>query len=354
MTAGPPHPTSRPPGVPAGSPGGPPGSGAHPDLDTLADLDAGVLDAEAAARVSAHVAGCADCAGVIAALEAVRADLRGLAPPPLPDSVAARLDATLAGLHEAELAGADAGESVDFGLRGAGPTDARSGRHAASAGRTAPGSGRTGDSDPAAPGHAGGAGEVADLEAARERRRARGLRVGTWVAASAVVATALFGVGSAVLQKDSTGGGATAQSSALDQRTYGRSSTRPQAGAGAGRDSNGSTGKESAPAPARLPSYDRITLPKALPRIEASSAVDVVTTAGAAGPAAEMADSARRDRCAASIGAGQPAAVQLVVFEGRVAFVFVYAGGPAGRSVVVVGTGCGLGDGADVIFRTSG
>src|SRR3954447_6413237 len=47
----------------------------HPDLDTLADLDAGGLEGAEADRVRAHLAGCPRCEQAMAALEGVRADL---------------------------------------------------------------------------------------------------------------------------------------------------------------------------------------------------------------------------------------------------------------------------------------
>ncbi len=39
---------------------------AHPDVDTLADLDAAVLDPAAAEDVAAHVGGCARCTAAVA------------------------------------------------------------------------------------------------------------------------------------------------------------------------------------------------------------------------------------------------------------------------------------------------
>ncbi len=70
---------------------------AHPDLDTLADLDAGVLDgAPGEADLRAHVAGCANCADQAALLVDARSLLGDLPAPPLPPDVVGRLDTALA------------------------------------------------------------------------------------------------------------------------------------------------------------------------------------------------------------------------------------------------------------------
>jgi hypothetical protein len=81
----------------------------HPDLDTLADLDAGALDAAAAAEVAAHVSGCARCTRASAALGTVRVQLHAQPRPEMPAVVAARLDATLAALRGGQWPGQDAG-----------------------------------------------------------------------------------------------------------------------------------------------------------------------------------------------------------------------------------------------------
>jgi anti-sigma factor ChrR (cupin superfamily) len=93
----------------------------HPDLDTLADLDAGVLDPAAAEDVAAHVGGCARCAGVLAAFDTVRADLLALPAPELPAPVAARLDAVFADLRR-QAAGPTATGPTATGPAATGPT----------------------------------------------------------------------------------------------------------------------------------------------------------------------------------------------------------------------------------------
>jgi hypothetical protein len=61
----------------------------HPDPEELAAWQAGELSGAGGARIEAHVAGCADCAGMLAAVERGRAALAGLAEAEPP-----------AGLHE--------------------------------------------------------------------------------------------------------------------------------------------------------------------------------------------------------------------------------------------------------------
>ena len=76
------------------TPPNPPGP-SHPDLDAIADLDAGVLDDAAAAEITDHVSRCAQCTAVLNVLRSVRIDLGGLPRPAVPDQVADRLDQTL-------------------------------------------------------------------------------------------------------------------------------------------------------------------------------------------------------------------------------------------------------------------
>jgi hypothetical protein len=73
-----------------------------PDLELLADLDAGALDPDRAARVRAAADDDPHAAAVLAALAATRAELAALPEPPVPPGAAARWDAALAA--EAALA----------------------------------------------------------------------------------------------------------------------------------------------------------------------------------------------------------------------------------------------------------
>jgi hypothetical protein len=70
----------------------PPG---HPDLDALADFDAGVLDPAEATHLQAHVAACARCRAVIAGIHDLPQLLRALPPVRMPADVEARILAAL-------------------------------------------------------------------------------------------------------------------------------------------------------------------------------------------------------------------------------------------------------------------
>ena len=67
----------------------------HPDLETLADLDEGLLEPAADAAARAHVAGCLECADSLRAIGAARAALAALPPEPMPAAVAERLEHAL-------------------------------------------------------------------------------------------------------------------------------------------------------------------------------------------------------------------------------------------------------------------
>ncbi|MCG8921769.1 hypothetical protein [Lentzea sp. CC55] len=72
-------------------PMGPPWS-----VDLIADLHAGVLPPEVAAQLRPRVEADAEAREILQALDATLADLRALPPIPMPDHVAARIDAALA------------------------------------------------------------------------------------------------------------------------------------------------------------------------------------------------------------------------------------------------------------------
>lgn len=78
--------------VPAGPPSD---AGGRPDLELLADLDAGLLDPERAERVRAAAVADPQAASALAALTATRTELAGLPAPPVPPDVAARWAAAL-------------------------------------------------------------------------------------------------------------------------------------------------------------------------------------------------------------------------------------------------------------------
>ncbi len=67
----------------------------HPSTDDLADAAEGLLGPARASEVEAHVAGCAGCQQMTAALGSVSALLATVPTPPMPAAVARRLDGAL-------------------------------------------------------------------------------------------------------------------------------------------------------------------------------------------------------------------------------------------------------------------
>jgi hypothetical protein len=67
----------------------------HPDNAALADFDGGVLGADQATQISAHISLCPTCARRLQAFDTTRRALHGLAEPPLPDSYANRIAAAV-------------------------------------------------------------------------------------------------------------------------------------------------------------------------------------------------------------------------------------------------------------------
>jgi hypothetical protein len=272
----------------AGSRPAPPPS-PHPHLDTLADLDAGVLEGAEADRVRAHVAGCARCEQAVAAFEGVRADLRALPAPPMPAVVAARLDSALADLRTA----ATPSRPVAAATRAPAP--------------------------------------VADLDAVRERRRRRLSAAAMAVAAAFVLVVAGFSVTSLVR----SGGNATDSSAG-----GGGSALEP--GAAEQKDSAGAAPDPAASDPA-LPAYTSATLRAHLAELEQESTA--LSSAGAGERSVlsgAMADSALRTACAETIPGhrGTLRVVRWIRYEGQPAYVFVF--GEAGRrTAYVVGDQCG-------------
>lgn len=160
--------------------------GACPDLDTLADLHAGVLDATTASALRQHVASCSDCTAVMAALDATVSSLGSMPEVTIPSDVAARIDAALAaeagrfGLSDdttAALAGSGRGAVSGDRRLGAVPSDDR--RLG-----TAPSNAATPQGDAV---HTAGHGEVASLDAHREKRKLGRGRLLLAAAAAAVV-----------------------------------------------------------------------------------------------------------------------------------------------------------------------
>jgi hypothetical protein len=85
----------------------------HPDADLLADLAAEVLPDDLARRVEAHVQDCDRCAGLLAEAEGIRGLLRRQETPAMPEDVADRIGAAIAGLRLGPAAGEREGLEED-------------------------------------------------------------------------------------------------------------------------------------------------------------------------------------------------------------------------------------------------
>jgi hypothetical protein len=261
---------------------GPPSG--HADLDTLADLHAGVLAGTEAELVREHAAGCQQCAAALAALDAAQDQLRSLPAPAMPAAVAARLDDALAD------------------LRGDRP-------------------------EPAAPPARASEDELA---LARERRGRRLSRAIGATAAAVVVIAAGGAIASIVRSSSGTSdtassGAGSAASAPLQPQESGGGLPPKTAGSGSVRTDSGGQ--------AALPAYDRGSLRAALPTIAGQ---------GVRPRTAALDDPARRAACAATIPGptGSLRGVQRIVYQGRSAYVFVYADG-ARLTGFVVTEACG-------------
>ena len=288
----------------------------HPDLDTLADLDAGVLDGPTAERVSGHVRNCTRCTAALRAMSSVRDDLRALPTPPMPAAVAARLDDVLAGLRHERSDGPGPGGTTPLPI-----TDRRPEQPGPAEHRPGPGQPGPDQRDPEQVRPAPGS----DLDRARERRRRRLTRIAGSVAAAVAV---LAAAGSVTALVRAAGSGGVDDTAAA-----------------------GGAGAEQLPAPASgdsavdgydIPSYGKESLRGALPQIEQQSAVDVITGRGDTGPAGAMSDTARRTACVGSIrgSSGELQAVRRIRYEGTMAYVFVFSD-DGRRTAYVVGDDCG-------------
>lgn len=325
----------------------------HPDLDTLADLDAGLLDPADAARAGRHASSCSHCRTTLAAFVAVRRDLRLLAPPVLPEDVAARLDATVARLRAGGEPAAAAPPEPEAPPRDGLPEPGPAPPPEVPASSVVP-------PRPPAP----AARPPADLAAAREereRRRVQGRRLTGRVAASVIVAAALVGVGTAIVQHADDNGSVATSAAIPNLQTD--SGGRGNGGSGGDKAASGEGAPPSATVeprsvPSAVPSYDdEGSLLSAIPLIAARSGVDVVTSAGLSGPAGPMADIGRRSRCTTGIPGmtGTVIAVQRIRFENQTAYVFIFADlVTGGRSVVVVSADCGEVPAPQVLYRHTG
>ena len=200
----------------------------HPDDETIAAFREDLLPARRAARIAAHLAECPRCAEVDAQLAAVTAALARAPTPPMPASLAARLDAALAAEVAARsAAGASAGHADPAGgAAPAGPADR------AGAGRGAPPAARAHRGPGTGPGHAGPrpSGPGPTGPGRRAGRPRAGSRLSLRIAAAAAAVVVLAGGGYAIARVVSAGGQETAASSS-GAAASGHAASRPSGSA---------------------------------------------------------------------------------------------------------------------------
>jgi len=317
----------------------------HPDDETIAAFREDLLPARRAARIAAHLAECPRCAEVDAQLAAVTAALARTPTPPMPASLAARLDAALAAEVAARsAAGASAGHADPAeGAAPAGPADR------AGAGRGAPAAARAHRGPGTGPGHAGPRPTGPGRRAGHPRA---GSRLSLRIAAAAAAVVVLAGGGYAIARVVSAGG----------QETSASSSGAAASGNAASRPSGSALGPEAAPRvpTAGLPlvasgtTYRAGQLPAqvaaVLKRHPARGHVSAAPPAAAAGVAAfpHLAE------CVGHVAGGQrPRLVDIARYGTQPAAVIVVPiPGTATVRVSVAGPGCS-GQGGDIIHQFS-
>jgi hypothetical protein len=274
----------------------PPG---HPDLDTLADYGAGVLDPATSTQLQTHVSTCTRCQGVLAGSAAVPDLLRTLPPIPMPPAIEARIFAAL----DAERRSRGGPPRPE--PRQPGPVPVR----------------------PAA-----GSAPVASLDAARARRSAR-FRTLSKVAAALVL---VVGAGTAVIALNGSKENATSNSggpgAAAEQQ--------PQVnvdGGGPPKDSSG------------LPQYDRRTL---------QGNLLLLILQGQRGKLVPAVERQRLQGCETAVSQSVPAAagrqpvgVVPINFEGNKAYALAYVSAGDKQMIVVVSQDCTQGD-PQVLYTT--
>ncbi|WP_371498297.1 hypothetical protein OG871_19795 [Kitasatospora sp. NBC_00374] len=175
------------------------GAGAHPDVDTLADLSEDLLAPADAALIRRHLADCPDCADAYAALAEVTRLLGDAPAPPMPEDIAARIDAALAAAAETAAPEPDAPAVPG---------------HPAPA-RTAPPGRRGGPADPSRPGSGSGSGSGSGTGPATGPGRPRRRRTGRILLGTAALA-AVLSLGSLLVTQPWQAGDGASSTAASD------------------------------------------------------------------------------------------------------------------------------------------
>ena len=313
----------------------------HVDGETMAAFREGLLPARKATRIAAHLSSCPRCAEVDAQLAAVTAILASTPAPPMPASLAARLDAALA----AEVAGLAGTGSPGRADPAAGAAPAPMARPAVQAGSTAPRGGTapaggTATRDGTGPGRRGG------------RPRA-GSRLALRLAAVTAGVVLLAGGGYAVTRVISAGGTKGEASSSGTAASREPLSGQP-APAPSARAAPGAAAQAALPVITSGTSYQPGQLKAQVGAVLKRYPVPAKARGGlgsGTGPQAAFPDLAA---CVSHLSGGrEPMLIDIARYGDRPAAVIVVpaAGSPTVR-VWVVGPGCS-GQGGDVIAQTS-
>ncbi|MDI2130476.1 hypothetical protein [Yinghuangia seranimata] len=318
------------------------GPDGHVDVDVLSDLTEDLLDDARAAEARAHLAACAECRETYEALAEVAALLRGQPDEPMPDDVFARIEAALA-----EAAAEDAGPEAPLATVTPLPS-------APSVPRQQSGPPPRPSVAPVVP-----LAHPERLEPVRPHRPRR--RAGLLLAAAAVAAMA---VGVGVIARNGVGS-SNDKTASKPAAGADRSAVRTEGGAGAAGvppAAPQATPKSLAPdgtfavppaptGPAASPrALERAGVPDRVRALAApgQSLTSGSTSFGSGAPAtsgsptaAAMAGQLPQCVTSAADASATPTAAERVRFEGRTAYLLVYAPpGSTSANAVVVADGC--------------
>jgi hypothetical protein len=309
----------------------------HPGSETIAAFREDLLPARKAARIAAHLRECPRCAEIDAQLAAVTASLARTPAPPMPASLAARLDAAVAAEVAARSA-ADAPAGHAGSADGAVPAD-RAASPAAPA-RRGPGTG---------PGHTGPGHSGPGRRAGRPRA---GSRLSLRIAAVTAAVVVLAGGGYAIVRVVSAGGQETSSSSS--SAASGKTANRPS-GSALAPEAAPRVPTESLPLVASGTRYRAGQLPAQVAAVlkrhpahgHISAAPSAAVRAGAAG-------FPHLAGCVSHLAGGQhPRLVDIAHYGTRPAAVIVVpVPGTTRVHVSVTGPGCS-GQGGDIITQFS-
>ncbi|UGQ08881.1 hypothetical protein LO772_17985 [Yinghuangia sp. ASG 101] len=289
------------------APGGPDGPDGHVDVDVLSDLVEGLLGAAAAETAETHIASCADCRDTRDALAGTR-DLLGSQPAePMPDDVFAGIQAALA---EAAREDGLTTVPVPAALPAPSPAAVTPPRPGLDLGSLPPPRLPAAPAPPQSP-------PVAHLASARRRRR----RTTGWLLAAAVAAV-VVGVG--------IGGGFGGESSNNDAAPGSASAPRTSSAphdAESGADSPPYASGSLAPSVPALPEYTRTNLTERVDALIGKQSA-ATGTPGGGNDAPRPTHPVDVPACVSAVvpGRGTPTAAERARFEGKVAYVLVFAG----------------------------